>query len=106
MGPYTEVVIATRADDTDNDTTDKGWHIYGQLIVLLYCFIGISISVSYIVYCTWDYIGLIIAGGLVGLGFWACCRLGTDKSMFDRFRYRTLTLDERIRIKRRLSDKV
>lgn len=102
MGLYTETVIATRTDDSDNDTADKGWEIYGQLVVLLYCFIGFWTSVAVIAYLTWSYIGLIIGVAVIGLGFWACRWLGTNNSLFDRSYYRPLTPNERIRIRRRL----
>ena len=105
MGPYTETVVATRVSDTDNDPADKGWHIYGQLIALLYCFIGISASVSFILYFTWDYIGLIAGMAVVGLGFVACWYYGNNNSVFGRHVKIKLSDDERRRIRRRLSGK-
>lgn len=108
MGLYGEAVIATRKDDADTRMEGIGWAIYAQLILLMFCCILAWLSGSFIVYFTWDYIGLIVAGIVIGLGLWACRRLGTEKSMFDRFRYRKITVSkrDRDRIRRRLTIKV
>jgi len=107
MGTYAETIIATREHEAELETEDHGWYIYGQLVVLLYCFIGFFLTTAYIVYFTWDYIGLIVAGFVIGLGFAACRYYGTNRSILDRFRYRTVTVvltdKQRTRIKRRLS---
>jgi len=102
MGPYGEIVIATRDDEAEVEINDRGWHIYGQLVMLLYCFIGFFSGVTVIVYLTWNHIGLIIGVAIIGLGFWTCQHYGTNNSLFDRFRYRRLSPDERARIGRRL----
>lgn len=80
-----------------------GWWWYAQLSQLFLAVIGIIIGGSVVIGIAREFIGWIIAGTVIGLGFWCCHRYGTDRSVFDRFRYRT-TKAQRSRIRRRLSD--
>ena len=107
MGLYGEAIIATKPDSTDCQPDNIGWTIYAQLIMLPFYFILFWLSGTFIVYVTWDYIGLTIPIAII-IGLWCVCRrLGTDSSMFDRpLHYQTLTTEQCEKIKRRLATKV
>lgn len=108
MGPdlipdYSDMVIATRKADASSRTKTDGWEVYSHFTVLFLSVIGIIIGGSFVIGIALLHIGLIIPCAVIGLGFWACHRYGTNRSIFDRFRYRT-TKAQRERIRRRLSD--
>ncbi|RLC89139.1 MAG: hypothetical protein DRJ03_00875 [Chloroflexi bacterium] len=101
LGPYAETTITTRKTDADK-ATDNESH-FGHLVIgTLLLGPALWVVVFMGLFC-WKYIGPLSAAGLIGLGFWACGHYGTNRSVLDRFRYRT-TKAQRETIQRRLSD--
>ena len=79
------------------DLNMHGWTIYSQCIVLLYSFIGAFVSLTFLLYCLWPYIGLILGVGIIGLILW-CAGYGLSQ-----LSYRTrLSPGDRERIRKRL----
>jgi len=91
-----------RIKDSLSDKPD-GWWWYAQLSKLFLGFIGIVIGATFVIGIALKFIGPIVVCGVIGLLLWCCNRYGTNRSVFDRFRYRT-TKAQRERIQRRLSD--
>lgn len=100
IGPYAGTTITTRKSDVDKET-DNEPH-FGQFVIGLLLLGPALWVVAFMGLFCWEYIGPISAAGIIGLGFWACARYGTNRSIFDRFRYRT-TAAQKDRIRRRLS---
>ena len=106
MGPdYSDMIIATRKTDESYQTKAGGWEVYAHFTVLFLSVIGIAIGTTFVIGIGLKFIGWIIPFGVIGLGFWTCQYYGTNRSIFDRFRYR-ITTEQRRRIERRLSDTV
>lgn len=101
IGPYAETTITTRESDVEPETDNKpgilsliiGVCILGPCICI-FVFMGLYI---------WAHIGPITVCVVIGLGLWACGHYGTERSILDRFRYRT-TKSQRTKMARRLSD--
>lgn len=100
---YSDMVIATKKTDENYRAKPDGWEFYSHFTILFLSVIGIIIGGSVVIGIAREFIGWIIAGAVIGLGFWCCHRYGTNRSILDRFRYRT-TKAQRDRIRRRLSD--
>ena len=104
IGPdYGDMVIATRRADVSYRTKADGWEWYSHFTMLFLGVIGTTIGGAFVIGIALKFIGWFIAGVVIGLLFWLCHYYGTDRSVFDRFRYRT-TKAQRDRIRRRLSD--
>jgi len=88
MGPfdietdYGDVVIATRESDGSYQTDINGWDVFAQLSVLTMSIIGLYISASFLWYFTSQYVVTGLFMFVIGLGYWACYRYGTDNSIF------------------------
>jgi len=108
MGPdlipdYSDMVIATKKNDENYRAKPDGWEVYSYFTKLFLSVIGIIIGATFVIGIIWEFIGPIVVCGVIGLLLWCCNRYGTNRSVFDRFRYRT-TKSQRERIRRRLSD--
>jgi hypothetical protein len=101
IGPYSETMITTRKTDVEEETDNKPGFIHiviGVLLIGPTCMVLIFMGLFF-----FKNIGLIVACVILGLCILACGYYGTNKSMFDRYRYRT-TKAQREKIERRLSD--
>jgi len=108
MGPdlipdYSDMVIATKRTDENYRAKPDGWQVYSYFTKLFLSVIGIIIGATFVIGIILEFIGCITAGAVIGLLLWCCKHYGTNRSVFDRFRYRT-TKAQRERIRRRLSD--
>jgi hypothetical protein len=104
IGPgYSDVVIATKRTDETYGTKPDGWQVYSYFTKLFLSVIGIIIGATFVIGITLNFIGWIVACAVIGLLLWCCKRYGTNRSVFDRFRYRTTRAQRQI-ILRRLSD--
>ena len=98
IGPYSETTITTRKSDV-TDNKPGGWYV-----VIALCLIGPAMwTLFFMGLFLWKHIGLIGVSVVIGLGFWACGHYGTNRSILDRYRYRT-TPEQRACITRSLSD--
>lgn len=103
IGPdYSDMIIATKKTDGDYRTKADGWEVYSHFTILFLAVIGTVLGGTVVIGIIREVIGWLIAGTVIGLGFWACYHYGTSRSVFDRWRYRT-TPEQRSKIKRRLS---
>lgn len=99
IGPYATMTIMTTQKSDVTDNKPGGWYVVIALLLLgpamwTLFFMGLFL---------WTHIGLISVVTVIGLCFWACGHYGTNRSILDRFRYRT-TPEQRVRVSRRLSD--
>jgi len=100
IGPYGDMAITTRKSDVDEKTDNKPGFRH-VLIGLILIFPTLWV-VAFIGLFTWANIYVIAPLAVIGLCFWACAYYGTNRSIIDRFRYRT-TKAQRLIIERRLS---
>lgn len=100
IGPYAETTITTRRSDVDK--TDNKPGVFAVLIGLFLLGPALWVATFMGLFC-WAYIGPISATAVIGLLLWACGHYGTNRSILDRFRYRTTEV-QRAKIARRLLD--
>lgn len=107
MGPidYSDMVISTRLSDgkVKADNVDGNETIVIGLIMGVVSFPCAFLMGLYV----WHNIGPIVAIVVIGLGFWASARYGTNDSLVARFRYRTkrvrpITESQKIKMRKRL----
>lgn len=83
--------------EPDNNEAHFGHFVIGLLLVAPTLWVVVFMGLF-----AWAHIGLLAPIVIIGTALWACGYYGTNRSILDRFRYRT-TAAQRARIRRRLS---
>lgn len=97
-GMFSQMMRKTNIEKpTDNDEAHFGHFVIGLLLVAPTLWVVVFMGLF-----AWAHIGLLAPIVIIGTALWACGYYGTNRSILDRFRYRT-TAAQRARIRRRLS---
>ena len=102
IGQYAGTTITTRKTDVD-DSTDNKPGICSVLIGLLLLPVAFWV-IAFIGLYVWAYRLPLCLIGLLVLGLWACAHFGTNNRLVKWHRKSRLSDEQRITIKRRLSE--